>query len=72
MIFLALFAGWILCSLYSAGTTFAYYQGRWPTIAVQCRRADLNFALVMSLGGPLTALMTLFYCDFNKYGWRIR
>lgn len=72
MITMIVVLAWLLCSLYSFGTVFAFFQDEFPTIAKDDRRVTYGFATYVALLGPIGALLALLFSGFNKYGWRLR
>lgn len=64
--------GWLLCSLYAAGTLHADFQGEFPNIACKNNRHDLAFSTGYSLiFGPAAAVVAFFGSGFNEYGWNL-
>ncbi len=64
---------WVACGIGAAGLSFAYFQGKYPTIAATNRRADLGNALMMGLVfGPIALFAEFFLSGFGEHGWRLR
>lgn len=57
---------WIICSFYSWGTSYAYFLHEFPC---QSRRDNLGITLVVSVAGPISALVNFALSGFNEYGW---
>lgn len=73
MIFVLGVLGWLACTIYFAGTAFAYFQGEYASIASFTRRQDMGFAWGIGLlGGPISAAVGFFFSGFNQHGWRLR
>lgn len=67
-----LVVGWLLCSLYYAGTTLAFFQGEFPSLAGRFYRQDLATSIGIGLaGGPIAATVAFFCSGFNEHGWRL-
>jgi hypothetical protein len=66
-------AGWLACSVFSAGAQFAHFQGEFPSLAVRYRRQQLAEAIGFGLlFGPLSAVVAVFLTGFLEHGWRLR
>ncbi len=65
-------SAWIACGLYAAGTYFAYFQRKWPSIAIENAREDLASAVLFGITGPVGAFVGFFMSGFNRYGWSVR
>lgn len=66
-------AAWVACGIASAGFDFAYFQGKYPTIAKESRLEDLGQALLLGIiTGPVALVVAFCLGGFGKYGWRLR
>ena len=69
---ICLILGWLCCSVLSAGTSFAYFQGAYPTIAEETYGSDLALAILFGLlFGPFGLLIGAVFSGFWTYGWRL-
>lgn len=65
-------AAWLACGIGGAGFCFAYFQGRYPTLAARDRREDLGNACLVAMFGPLGLVIAFCLSGFGEYGWRLR
>lgn len=64
---------WLACAVLTAGMDFAYFQGKFPTIAKESRREHMGSAWLSGLlFGPLGTVIVFFCTGFAKHGWRLR
>lgn len=63
--------GWAICGAYAYGTTLAYFQREYPTLADKDRREDRALAIAFFFGGPCSAIVAFFESGFNKHGWML-
>lgn len=65
--------GWIACGIACAGFNFAYFQGKWPTLAAAHYCEDLSLAIGLGLiFGPIGLVCELIHGGLGQYGWRLR
>ena len=69
MIATVIITAYILCGLYAAGTTFAYFQKKFTLGAEQSYEEDLFVSLLFGICGPISAIVVFFTSEYNKYGW---
>lgn len=70
-IVIAVLLAWLACTILAAGISFAYLQGRYPSIATQDYREDMGVSWLFAIvGGPLAFIVILFTTGFAKYGVR--
>ena len=63
----------IMCGVLQAGINFAYFQGKYPTLAEEGYRSDLGFAYGLGLlFGPLALLVSVFMSGFAQYGVKFK
>ena len=62
---------WLLFGILGAGWCFAYFQGRFYSIAQEEWREDMGLAILFSILGPVFAIMSFLLSGFGKYGWRL-
>ncbi len=60
--------GWAVCGVLSYGLHFAYYQRKWPRIAVEGYKRDRLDAAIIGLTGPIGLLVVLYTSRFGRYG----
>lgn len=63
---------WLICSLLSYGAVFAHLQRQFPMFAKKDYEEDRNFALVMSIFGPIGLLTALMVTRGFKHGFKFR
>src|SRR5258708_5488355 len=52
---------WLACATESAGTTFAFFQGYFSSIAVESYTTDMGFAWLWSfMFGPIASVLSAF------------
>lgn len=62
---------WVVGGIVSAGYSFAYFQGKWPTLATRDYKRDLFLSIGGGiLYGPIN-LLTVVVFGHTKYGWRL-
>jgi hypothetical protein len=62
-------AAWLLCSVLSAGFTYAYFAKH--KAGYTSHRKILGFALAFSISGPIALLISFLYSGFGQSGWRL-
>lgn len=67
-----LIAGWIGCGILAYGATFAYFQGRFASIAHLCRTGDRIFAIFIGILGPIGLLLATILGVFFRYGLKFK
>ena len=69
--FILIICGWVFFGVLSVGWTFAYCQGKFPTIAEDNWREDLGFAVAFGFLGPIAAFLAFVGGGFAEHGWRL-
>ena len=59
---------WVALYLFTVGTTFAYWQGEFPS---NSHRGHAAFAWGWSLATPVATLLLPFVSAFWQHGWRL-
>ena len=59
---------WILCSIETAGTAVAYFDGKYPGNFRETLAQAVLFGMVF---GPFGSVVSMFSSGFWKYGWRL-
>ena len=62
---------WVMCGILHYGLWFAYFQGRYTTVAKEKYRLDMILGITTGLLGPIALFATLL-CGFYRYGFRLR
>lgn len=60
---------YIACYIYTCGTAFAHFQRGFSSIRKGFFKQDRVFSVLISLGGPISALIAYFGSGFNEQGW---
>jgi hypothetical protein len=52
---ICVFVWWLAFAIVTYGTSLAYWQRKWPTLADRNYRKDVRDSFLFALGGPLAA-----------------
>lgn len=63
---------WIGCGVLAYGLTFAHFQGKYPTIAIETLPDDRRVATFMAIAGPIGLFVALIQGEPRKYGLRFK
>jgi hypothetical protein len=63
---------WILCGVPTYAISFAYWQGKYATLAKESYWDDLIFSACFALLGPVGLFVSFFSSGFAKYGFKFR
>lgn len=68
MIITVIVVVWVVCGVYSWGTTLAYFDTKFPSENSYDNAGIAAFVAVM---GPVGAVTSYVYSSFNQYGWHL-
>ena len=64
--------GWLVCGIGGAGIFIAYFQRKFPLIAMESYKQDLTGGIIWGLLGPVGLVLGFFLSGFMKHGWGLR
>lgn len=63
---------WLICGFITYGTTFAYFQSKYPLVAEEQYREDIGDSIFFSLFGPFGLIVSSLLSGFWEYGWKLK
>lgn len=65
----AIIVGWLICSLFAAGQSYAVAQRLHPVLGQFSRIEDSLLAILLSTAGPISVILSLYF--WGWHGWAL-